>query len=95
MKVNQFSTSITYKGSGYSCLLLARNALDTKGEILKVAPIPPYFVYGRFEKYLDASLVLERVMSVNSSVNNMFTQLIFLKVLACQHKMQVIVNPIW
>ena len=42
---------------------------------MHIAPIPLYFVYDGFEQDLDAALVLERVMSVNPSINNMFTHL--------------------
>ena len=45
---------------------------------MHIAPIPPYFVYDGFEQDLDAALVLERVMSVNPSINNMFTHILFL-----------------
>ena len=73
--VAQFFTSITSKVAGYSYPLLAPNALNTSGGIMQIAPIPTYFVYNGFEQYVDAALVLERVMSVNQSVNNMFTHL--------------------
>ena len=78
MTVAQFSTRITSKRSGYSYPLLARNAVKTSGEIMQIAPSPPYFVYDGFEQDLDAALVLERVMSVNPSINNMFTHILFL-----------------
>ena len=58
MTVAQLSTSINSNGSGYSWPLLARNAVNTSGEIMQIAPIPPYFVYGGFEQDLDAALVL-------------------------------------
>ena len=44
MTVAQLSTIITSKGAGYSYPLLARNAVNTSGEIIQIAPIPPYFV---------------------------------------------------
>ena len=78
MTVTKFSTSITLRGAGYSYPLLAQNAVNTTGGIMQISPIPPYFVYDGFEIYLDAALVLERVMSVNPSVNNMFNPLKFL-----------------
>ena len=78
MTVAQLSTRITYKGAGYPYPLLARNAVNMPGGIMQISPIPPYFVYDGFEIYLDAALVLERVMSVNPSINNMFTHILFL-----------------
>ena len=75
MTVAQLSTSIISKGAGYSYPLLAQNAVNMPGGIMQISPIPPYFVYDGFEIYLDAALVLERVMSVNPSVNNMFNHL--------------------
>ena len=78
MTVAQFSTSITSKGAGYLYPLLTRNAVNTSGEIMQTSPIPPYFIYDRFEKNLDTALVFERVMSVNPSINNMFTHILFL-----------------
>ena len=81
MTVAQLSTSITPRGARYSYPLLALNAVNTSGEIMQIAPIPPYFVYDGFEKDLDVALVLERVMSVNPSANNMFTHLNFFKCL--------------
>ena len=58
MTVAQLSTRITSKVAGRSYPLLARNAVNTSGEIMQIAPIPPYFVYGGFEQDLDAALVL-------------------------------------
>ena len=81
MTVAQLSTSIISKGAGYSYPLLARNAVNMPGGIMQISPIPPYFVYDGFEKDLDVALVLERVMSVNPSANNMFTHLNFFKCL--------------
>ena len=81
MTVTQFSTIINSKGAIYSYPLLARNAVSMSGEIMQIYSIPPYFVYDGFEKDLDVALVLERVMSVNPSVNNMFTHLNFFKCL--------------
>ena len=75
MTVAQFSTRIISKGAGYLYPLLTRNAVNTSGEIMQTSPIPPYFIYDRFEKKLDTALVFERVMSVNPSINNMFTHL--------------------
>ena len=75
--VSQFSTIIDSKGAGYSYPILARNEVNRTGEIMQIDAIPPYFVYDRFEKDLDAALVLERVMSVKPTVNNMFTHLDF------------------
>ena len=95
MTVAQFSTSITSKGSEYSYSLLVRNEVNTSGEIMQIAPIPLYFVYDGFEQDLDAALVLERVMSVNPSVNNMFTHLKLFLSFAFQQIMQVIANTIW
>ena len=77
MTVAQLSTRITYKGAGYPYPLLARNAVNTTGGIMKISPITPHFTYDGFEQDLDAALVLECVMSVNTTVNNMSTHLIF------------------
>ena len=79
MTVDQFSASINYKGAGYSYPLLAQNAVNTTGGIMQISPIPPYFVYDGFEQDLDAALVLGCVMSVNPTINNMFTHLNFFK----------------
>ena len=46
---------------------------------MHIAPIPPYFLCDGFEQDLDADLVLERVMSVNLTVNKMFTHLKFFR----------------
>ena len=45
---------------------------------MQMAPIPLYFVYDGFENYLDAALILERIMSVSSTTSNMFTHLQYL-----------------
>ena len=53
---------------------------------MQIAPIPPYFVYDGFEQDLDAALVLERLISVNPSVNNMLTHLkLFLNSCLSEH----------
>ena len=46
-------------------------------QTMQIAPIPPYFVYDGFENDLDAVLILERIMSVSSTMSNMFTHLQF------------------
>ena len=37
--------------------------------------IPPYLAYDGFEKYLEAALVLERILNVSTTTSNIMTHL--------------------
>ena len=75
MTETKLSTAITQKGAGYSYPLLTRNTVTKSKTITHLAPIPPYFVYNSFEQDLDTALVLERIIGVNPTGNDMFTHL--------------------
>lgn len=87
MTETQFSTALTTKGPSYSYPLVARNAVTTSAEIIKLAPVPPYLVYDGFENDLDAALVLERVMSTDTQTSTSLTHLkTFLRACLSSHK---------
>ena len=65
MTENQFSSTLTTKGAGYTYPLLNQIAVTTMEDMMQMAPIPSYFVYNRFDKDMDAACVLERVMLVS------------------------------
>ena len=70
MTEEQFSTTLTTKGTGYTYPLLARIAVTTTEEMMQIAPIAPYFVYDGFDNDLDAACVLERILLVNPADTN-------------------------
>ena len=65
MKMAQFSTAITQKGSSYTYPLLNCGEFTNSDPIMQLAPIPPYFVYEGMKQDLDAALVLERALSTS------------------------------
>ena len=58
-------TSLTDKGRNYGAHLIApRNVQELRKEkLLRIAPIPSYFVFDAFENALDAALVYERLLA--------------------------------
>ena len=75
MSEAQFPSTLMSKGTGYSYLLVAKNAVSTTAGIMQFAPIPAYSVYDAFEQDLNTALVLERVMRDSSVASNMMTHL--------------------
>ena len=69
----KFTATITAKGAVYTYPLLAKYNVTNTERTMQMTPIPPYFVYDRFENDLYAALILERIMSVSSTTSNMFT----------------------
>ena len=65
MTDRQFSENLTTKEAGYLYPLLQRLNVTNTDKTMKLAPIPPYYVYDGFEKDLDAACVLERIMTVD------------------------------
>ena len=57
--------ALTTKGAAYGVHLIAPRlvANDHKEKLLRIAPIPPYFVYDAFEKPLDAAMIYERLLA--------------------------------
>ena len=75
MTHEQFSATITGKGSGFSYPLLARNAVSNTATVMALAPIPPYLVYDGFDTDLNAAEVLERVLKDSEATGDMFEHL--------------------
>ena len=75
MTEEQITTSLTTKGVNYTYPLLQRNHITTQETIMRIAPLPPYFVYDGFEGDLDAGLVYERLLQHNDVENEMFSHL--------------------
>ena len=75
MTHEQFSATITGKGSGFSYPLLARNAVSNTATVMALAPIPPYLVYDGFDTDLNAAEVLERVLKDSEATSDMFKHL--------------------
>ena len=75
MTEEQLLDALTLKGENYPYPLIKNNEVTTTVEILKLTPIPPYFVYDGFEQHLDAGEVYERLMKHNDVKNNMYSTL--------------------
>ena len=75
MSEEQFLAALTLKGENYAYPLIKNNEVTTTVEILKLAPIPPYFLYDGFEQHLDVGAVYERLMKHNDVENDMFQHL--------------------
>ena len=75
MTDEQFTFTLTVKGPEFLHPLLARNRiLDTK-PILQLAPIPTYLVYDGLNQDLNAALILERLMTVETDGIDMYMHL--------------------
>jgi hypothetical protein len=75
MTDEQFTTTLTDKGPNFAYPLLANNrVLETK-PILQIAPIPTYLVYDGLNQDLNAADILERLMSLDTVDNEMYTHL--------------------
>ena len=71
----QFTATVTAKGENYPYPLVASRYITEKKLLMKLAPIPAYFVYDGFHHDLNAGLVYERLMKHNNVENDMFTYL--------------------
>ena len=71
----QFSTTITSKGATYTYPLLDKSNVTNSEQTTKMAQILPYLVCDGFEKDLDMTLVLERIINVSTKTSNMLTHL--------------------
>ena len=67
----QFISTLITKGVDYTYPLVTKLNISTMEEIMKFSLITLYFVYDEFENYLDAALVLERIIS-SSETNLVF-----------------------
>ena len=75
MTEDQIMTALTSKGTQYTYPLIHQTQVLAQDTILKVAPIPPYFLYDGFEGGLDATLVYERLLRHNDVTDDIFAHL--------------------
>ena len=76
----QFAATVTVKGAAYCYPLLTSTHITAKELVMKMAPIPAYFVYDGFHSDLHAGVVYERLMRHNDVDNEMVTNLkVFLR----------------
>ena len=71
----QLKDTLASKGPTYAFPLLTKSHVITDATIIKIAPIPTYFVFDGFEKELDAALVYERLLIHNDVDDAMFRHL--------------------
>ena len=71
MAEEEFVTAVTSKGTNFSYPLLPETQCSTTCNIMKVAPIPAYFVYDGIMGDLHAGLVYERLMKHSTNGNPM------------------------
>ena len=75
MTEEEFVQAISAKGSAFSYPLLPDTQVSTTTNIMKVAPIPAYFVYDGIRGDLHAGLVYERIMKHSAEETPMMEHL--------------------
>jgi hypothetical protein len=72
----QFVAQLTAQGAGHTFPLVRRtNASTTTVNVMGISPIPSFLVLDGINTDLDAAIVLERVLSLESTDGEMFTHL--------------------
>lgn len=82
MTDTQFTFTLTVKGADFLHPLLSRNRITGTKPIMRIAPIPTYLVYDGLNQDLNAALILERLMSVDTDGIEMYEHLRYF-LLAC------------
>ena len=75
MTDEQVTFTLTVKGPEFLHLLLAGNIILNTKQILQIAPIPTYLVYDRLNQDLNATLILECLMTIKMDSIDMYMHL--------------------
>jgi hypothetical protein len=66
MTETQFTTKLTEKGRDFTWPLLTKDKVTTDQLIMQLAPIPPFVVYDGFTADINAALIYERLMRIDT-----------------------------
>ena len=75
MSEDQLLQALATKGDTFCYPLVPNTRIDESATLMKMAPIPPYFVYDGFDANLNAALVYERLLCHSEGDNVMFDAL--------------------
>jgi hypothetical protein len=75
MSLAQCKETLTTKGAEFTYPLLARNRINSTQEIMQFAPIPSFLILDSFNQNINAALVLERLLSVETDGIEMYSHL--------------------
>ena len=75
MTESQFKTAATLNGPNSQYPLLARRHITGLKQIMQVSPIPTFLVYDGLNQDLHAGLILERLMSIETTGIDMYEHL--------------------